>query len=182
MLLNYGGHAPVIGKNVFLAPGSHVIGHVTIGDGSSVWFNCVLRGDVAKISIGEGTNIQDGTVIHGAEFPDLTPVEIGNRVIIGHNAVVHACTIGDGTLIGMGAIILNRARVGAGCIIGAGSVVTQDKEIPPGMLAVGNPARVIRELTAEQHRISGLVAAKYSREAIKYIHLVRAAKLNGSED
>lgn len=182
MIISYNGIVPNIGKNVFLAPGSHVIGQVVIGDDSSVWFNCVIRGDVSEIVIGQGTNIQDGTVIHGAIFPKVTPVKIGDKVIIGHNAVIHACSIGDGSLIGMGAIVLNRAKIGGGCIIGAGSVVTEDMIIPPGMLAVGAPARVIRKVTPEKHRIIDLVAGNYSREAIKYTEILRDAGINAGEE
>ena len=175
MLLTYKGMTPKIGKNVFLAPGSHVIGQVEIGDDSSVWFNCVLRGDVSEIVIGKSTNIQDGTVIHGAQFPTCTPVTIGDKVIIGHNAVIHACTIGNGTLIGMGALVLNRAKIGEGCLIGAGSIVTEDMVIPPGMLAMGSPARVIREVSPEQHSRLAMVAYNYSEEGAIYTELLREA-------
>lgn len=175
VLLTYKGMTPKIGKKVFLAPGSHVIGQVEIGDNSSVWFNCVLRGDSSEIIIGTSTNIQDGTVIHGAQLPTCTPVIIGDKVVIGHNAVIHACTIGNGTLIGMGAVILNRAIIGEGCLIGAGSVVVEDMVIPPGMLAIGNPARVIRELSPEQHSTLAIVATKYCEEGVIYTELLREA-------
>lgn len=171
VLLTYKGMTPKIGKNVFLAPGCYVIGDVEIGEGSSVWFNCVIRGDVAKIVIGKNTNIQDGTIIHGARFPNPTGVNIGDKVIIGHNVVIHACTIGNGSLIGMGALVLNRAVTGDGCLIGAGSIVTEDKVVPPGMMAIGSPARVIQEVTAEQRDRFAIVAGIYREEGIVYSEL-----------
>lgn len=171
MLLTYNGKTPKIGKNVFLAPGCHVIGDVEIGDDSSIWFNCVIRGDVAKIVIGKCTNIQDGTVIHGARFPNPTAVNIGDNVIIGHNTVIHACTIGNSSLIGMGSLVLNRAVIGEGCLIGAGSIVTEDKVIPPGKLAIGSPARVVQDVTAEHHRRFAVVAGIYRDEGLIYSEL-----------
>ncbi|MDA8211840.1 MAG: gamma carbonic anhydrase family protein [Clostridia bacterium] len=178
MLLSYDGFIPKLGQNVFLAPGSHIIGQVEIGDDSSIWFNCVLRGDVSEIIIGKGTNIQDGAVLHGALFPNRTGVLVGDNVIVGHNCILHACTIGNGCLIGMGAVVLNRARIGEGSLIGAGSVVTQDAVIPPGVLAQGTPAKVIRELTPEEHLLFGVVARNYSEEGIKYERLLREAGIN----
>jgi len=171
VLLTYKGKTPKIGRNVFLAPGCYVIGDVEIGDDSSVWFNCVLRGDVAKIVIGKCTNIQDGTVIHGARFPEPTSVSIGDNVIIGHNAVIHACTIGNSTLVGMGALVLNRAVVGEGCLVGAGSVITEDKVIPPGKMAIGSPARVVRDVSAELRRRFAVVAGIYRDEGTIYSEL-----------
>lgn len=178
MLLSYDGIMPKVGKNVFLAPGSHIIGQVEIGDDSSIWFNCVLRGDVSEIIIGKGTNIQDGAVLHGALFPSKTGVYVGDNVIVGHNAILHACTVGNGCLIGMGAVVLNRVKIGEGSLIGAGSVVTNDTVIPPGVLAQGTPAKVIRELTPEEHRLFEIVARNYSDEGIKYRSLVREAGIN----
>ncbi|MHB8126868.1 MAG: gamma carbonic anhydrase family protein [Desulfitobacteriaceae bacterium] len=171
MLLTFKGKTPKIGKNVFLAPGCHVIGDVEIGDDSSVWFNCVLRGDIAKIVIGKSTNIQDGTIIHGAQFPSPTPVNIGDKVIIGHNAVIHACTIGNGSLIGMGALVLNRAIIGEGCLIGAGSIVTEDMVVPPGKMVIGSPARAIREVTPEQHSRFAIAVDIYKEESVIYSEL-----------
>jgi carbonic anhydrase/acetyltransferase-like protein (isoleucine patch superfamily) len=171
VLLTYKGKTPKIGKNVFLAPGCHIIGDVEIGDDSSIWFNSVIRGDVAKIIIGKCTNIQDGTVIHGARFPNPTAVNIGDNVIIGHNTVIHASTIGNGSLIGMGSLVLNRAVIGEGCLIGAGSIVTEDKVIPPGKLAIGTPARVVQDVPAEQHERFAVVAGIYRDEGLIYSEL-----------
>ena len=125
--------------NAWVAPGACVVGNVTLGDESSVWYNAVIRGDMAPIVVGCGSNVQDGTVVHAdAGFP----CEIGNGTSIGHNAIIHGCTIGHNTVIGMGAIVMNGAKIGSDCIIGAGSLVTQGTFIPDGMLAFGSPAKV----------------------------------------
>lgn len=138
---------PGIANNVFVAEGAIIKGEVVIQEDSSVWFNATLRAEEAPIQIGTGSNIQDGVVIHTDKGYD---VKIGDNVTVGHNAIIHGCHVGDGTLIGMGAIVLNGAKIGKNCIIGAGALVTQGKEIPDGMLAFGNPAKVIRKLTAEE--------------------------------
>lgn len=124
-----------------------VIGDVTVGDGSCVLFHAVLRGDDERIEIGRCSNIQDNCTVH---VDRGCPAIIGNNVTVGHNAVIHGCTIGDGSLIGMGSIILNRAKIGRECLIGAGSVVLEGQEIPDGSLAVGSPAKVKRMLTAQE--------------------------------
>ena len=139
-------NADIKGK-AWVAEGAAVIGNVTVGDESSIWYNAVVRGDLAPITIGCGSNVQDGVVIHA----DVDcPCHIGNSVTIGHNATIHGCTIGHNTVVGMGSIVLNGARIGEDCIIGAGSLVTQGMEIPDGMLAYGSPAKVIRPLTEEE--------------------------------
>lgn len=144
MIKSYDGIGPKIDHTAFIAESADVIGDVTIGRNSSVWYGSVLRGDEQAITIGKNTNIQDGSVVHiGWD----TPTEIGNNVTIGHKAIIHGCKIGDNTLIGMGAIILNDAEIGEFTIIGAGSLVPQGKKIPSGVLALGSPAKVIRELT-----------------------------------
>ncbi len=144
--------------NAWAAPGAVIVGNVTIGDESSVWYNAVIRGDQGQIVIGSGTNIQDGVVVHcSVGFP----CHIGNGVSIGHNAVIHGCTIGHNSLVGMGAVIMNGASVGEDCIIGAGSLVTKGMEIPDGMLALGSPARVIRPLTEEEKRDNQTNAIAY---------------------
>ncbi|HJC91990.1 MAG TPA: gamma carbonic anhydrase family protein [Candidatus Mediterraneibacter excrementigallinarum] len=126
-----------------------VIGDVTVGENSTVLFHAVLRGDVEKIVIGRGSNIQDNCTVH---TDTGCPALIGDNVSIGHNAVLHGCTIGEGSLIGMGAVVLNGAKVGRECLIGAGSVVLENQVIPDGSLAVGNPAKVKRLLTEEEKR------------------------------
>ena len=133
-----------IHESVFLAPGSVVLRDVTIGAQSGVWFNAVIRGDIEPIRIGEGSNVQDNAVVHGA--PGF-PVEIGDGVTIGHSAIIHGCKVGDNTLVGMGAIIMNGAVIGSNCLIGAGALVTGGSVIPDGSVVVGSPARIVSSVT-----------------------------------
>ena len=130
-----------IDKSVFIAPGAQVIGDVTIGSDSGIWYNAVVRGDSKEIHIGKRTNIQDLAVLHVDKEYQLT---VGNNVTIGHSAIVHGCSVGDNVLVGMGAIIMNGAQIGNNCIVGAGALVTENTVIPDGMIAYGNPAKVIR--------------------------------------
>ena len=136
-----------IHSTVYIAPGAHVVGDVTIEENSSVWYNAVIRGDVAPISIGKGTNIQDLSMVHVAKG---YPTCIGSGVVVGHSAILHGCTVDDNTLIGMGSIVLNGAHIGKNCIVGAGSLISQNKEFPEGSLILGSPARVLRKLTDEE--------------------------------
>ena len=156
---------PVIHPNAYIAPNATVVGDVHIGAGSSVFFGSVLRGDREPITIGEDTNIQDNCVLHTDKG---FPITIGRGCTIGHAAILHGCTIGDNTLIGMGAILLNGARVGRDCIVGAGALVPQGMEIPDGSLAFGSPAKVRRALTAEEIESNRAAAAFYCREAEEY--------------
>ena len=149
---------PKLGKNVFIAQGAVVVGAVTLGAHSSVWYNAVLRGDINKITVGHHTNIQDGSVLHLA---DEHPCRLGNWVTVGHSAVVHACTVGDECLVGMGAIILDGAVIGRQSLIGARALVTQGTKIPPGSLVLGAPAKVVRKLTAEERAGLKWWAEKY---------------------
>ncbi len=146
------GHTPSIGEGTFVAETAVIIGDVTIGRDSSIWFNAVLRGDVNTITIGDRTNIQDGAVIHtlydGSPHPSQT--HIGNDVSVGHNAVIHGGIIGDNCLIGMGAIVLDNAEIPSGCIIAAGALVLSNSKLEPNSLYAGVPARKIREVTPEQ--------------------------------
>ncbi len=153
---------PDIHPSAFVAPGAVIRGEVHLAENSSVFYNAVLRGDRAPISIGEGTNIQDNCVVH-VEY-DL-PVTVGKNVTVGHGAILHGCTIGDETLIGMGAIVLNGAQIGKSCLIGAGALVTQNAVIPDGCMAVGSPARVKRPLTPEEMDGLRQSAADYRQEA-----------------
>ncbi|WP_283644044.1 gamma carbonic anhydrase family protein [Marinovum algicola] len=130
----------------WIAPGAHVIGDVRLGRDVGIWFGAVLRGDKEPLSIGDGSNIQEHVMIHAD--PGF-PVRIGAGVTVGHRAIVHGCTIGDGTLIGMGATVLNGARIGSNCLIGAGALVTEGKDIPDGALVMGSPAKVVRMLGDE---------------------------------
>src|SRR5437868_2460749 len=150
-LQSYRGKTPEIGKGCYIAPTAALIGDVTIEDGASVWFGCVLRGDVAPIVVGARSNIQDNVVIHGE---DGCPTIIGEDVTVGHSAIVHAATIADRVLVGMGAVLLSRCRVGSDTIIGARALVTEGSVVPEGMLVLGMPAQPKRPLTpAEQERI-----------------------------
>ena len=146
------GHTPSIGEGTFVADTAVIVGDVTIGRDSSIWFNAVLRGDVNTITIGDRTNIQDGAIIHtlydGSPHPSQT--HIGNDVSVGHNAIIHGGIIGDNCLIGMGAIILDNAEVPAGCIIAAGALVLSNAKLEPDSLYAGIPARKIRTVTPEQ--------------------------------
>ena len=149
---------PLIEKSAYVAKGAIVVGAVSLGHNSSVWHNAVLRGDINKIEIGEGSNVQDGTVIHLA---DDNGVKIGSYVTIGHSAVIHACEIGKECLVGMRATILDGASIGAQSIVGAGAVVTKDTLIPEGSLVLGVPAKVVRSLSDEERaKLKGL-AEKY---------------------
>lgn len=137
----------ILDKTIFIAKSADVVGKVKLGNFTSVWFQVVLRGDVDSITIGERTNIQDGTVVHvAAGYPTV----IGTGVSIGHNAIIHGCEIGDNVLVGMGAIILNGAKIGDNSIVGAGSLVTQGKVFPPNSLIIGSPAKVARALKSEE--------------------------------
>lgn len=149
---------PCIGKSVFIARGAVVFGDVTLRDHSSIWYNAVLRGDINRIVVGHHTNIQDNSVLHLA---DDYPCIIGNYVTVGHSAIVHACTIGDEVLVGMGATILDGAVIGEQCLIGANSLVTVDSKIPPGSLVLGSPAKVVRKLTAGERAKLKTWAEKY---------------------
>lgn len=153
---------PVLGQGVYLAEGAVVAGDVTLGHGSSVWHNAVLRGDINRIVVGYHSNIQDNAVLHLA---DDHPCLVGNHVTIGHSAVVHACTIGDECLIGMGAIILDGAEIGMQSLIGAGSLVTGGMEVPPGSLVLGSPAKIVRSLGHEERLALKLWAEKYVQNA-----------------
>lgn len=137
----------MLGKTIFIAKSADVVGKVKLGNFISVWFQVVLRGDVDSITIGDRTNIQDGSVVHvAAGYPTI----IGEGVSIGHKAIIHGCEIGDNVLVGMGAIILNGAQIGENSIVGAGSLVTQGKVFPPNSLIMGSPAKVARELKPEE--------------------------------
>ena len=139
-------HVQLRGEGHFIAPNAAVIGDVTLHENASVWFSCVLRGDADRIEIGAGSNIQDGTVIHADPgFPTV----VGENVTVGHNAMLHGCSIGDGTLVGINAVVLNGAKIGKGCLIGANALVTEGTEVPDGSMLLGSPAKVVRELDQE---------------------------------
>lgn len=148
-IIEYKGKKPVIGERVFLAEGARLIGDVEIGDDSSVFYNSVIRADLAEIRIGKRTNIQDNVTIH---LSTDVGVHVGNNVTVGHNAVLHACTIEDNVLVGMGAIVMDGSRIRKNSVVAAGSLVPQNKEYPEGSLIVGSPARVARQLTDDEIR------------------------------
>jgi len=157
---------PGLGKAVYVAQGAVVLGDVTLGDHSSVWCNEVLRGDINRIVVGHHTNIQDNAVLHLA---DDFPCILGNYVSVGHGAIVHACTVGDDVLVGMGSVILDGAVISAQSLIGAGALVTQGTQIAPGSLVLGSPAKVVRELSAPERAEMKTLAEKYVHVAAYYL-------------
>lgn len=169
-LISFNGKVPKLGKKVYLADGVRLIGDIEIGDDSSVFFNAVLRADISSIRIGSRTNIQDNVTIH---LSHIKGVEIGNDVTIGHNAILHACTIEDHCLIGMGAIVMDGAIIRKNSVVAAGALVTPDKEYPEGSLIIGAPARIGRSLTVEEMEMN-------ARDAAKYV-IVKDELLQGSE-
>lgn len=154
-----------IHENSYIADGAIVLGNVSVGEESSIWFHSTVRADRAEIIIGNRSNIQDNAVVHVDEG---FPVHIGNNVTIGHGAVIHGCRINDNTLIGMGAIILNGARIGENCVIGAGALVTQNMIIPDNSLVIGCPAKIMRQVTAEEVRGNLSNADEYVKESMDY--------------
>ncbi len=157
--------APTLADGAWAAPSADLIGDVRLARRASVWFGAVIRADNTAILIGEESNVQDGAVGHSDPGAPLT---IGARVTVGHQAILHGCTIGDQALVGMGARILNGAVIGANCLVGAGALVTEGKLFEPGMLIVGSPARVIRALTEAEIAALALSAAHYARKAAHY--------------
>ena len=155
------GRHPHVPADVYLAPGSQVVGDVHIGAGSSVWFNAVIRADNEPTRIGRDSNIQDGAVLHND--PGF-PLTIGAEVTVGHMALLHGCTIGDGTLVGMGAVVLNGAKIGRNCVIGANALITEGKEIPDNSLVVGQPGRVARTLDEQAIATFRLAAKSYAHK------------------
>ena len=149
-----GEHEPQVADSAWVADSADVIGRVRLEDDVSVWFNAVLRGDSEHLHIGRGTNIQDGSVLHADHG---FPLVLGEGVTVGHKVMLHGCTVGDHSLIGIGAVILNGAKIGRHCVVGAGALVTEGKEFPEGSLIIGSPAKAVRQLTPEQ--IEGLHAS-----------------------
>ena len=158
-------HAPRLADTAWVAESAQVIGNVELGDGASVWFGAILRGDTELLRIGKGSNVQDGSVIHAD--PGF-PATLGDHVSVGHQAMLHGCSVGDGSLIGIQAVVLNGAKIGRYCLVGAGALVTEGKEFPDGSLILGSPAKVARQLTPEQ--IDGLkrAAAHYVQNARRF--------------
>ena len=178
MLLKYKEWFPKLDKNSWVAPNTSIVGNVTCGKDVSIWFGCVIRGDVHKIVIGDRTNIQDLSMIHVTHFKkedmsDGNPTIIGNDVTVGHRVMLHGCTIEDACLIGMSATILDGAVIGKESIVGASSLVTQNKKFPPRSLIMGSPAKVVRELSEAEVEELYASAKRYSKFKDEYITSIR---------
>jgi carbonic anhydrase/acetyltransferase-like protein (isoleucine patch superfamily) len=159
------GVAPRMAPGSWIADSAQVMGHVELGEDVSVWFGVVIRGDTEVITIGRGSNIQDGSVLHA----DVgKPLQIGENVTVGHKVMLHGCSVGDGSLIGIGAVVLNGARIGRGCIVGAGALVTEGKEFPDGSMIIGSPAKAVRALTPEQQKALLRSAQHYIENAQRF--------------
>ncbi len=166
-----GEHAPTIHESVFVADTATIVGKVTLEENASVWFGAAIRGDNEPIAIGVGSNVQEGAVLH---TDPGRPLSVGRDVTVGHQAMLHGCTIGDGSLIGIQAVILNGAVIGRNCLVGAGSVVTENKTFPDRSLILGAPARVVRELTDEEVNALAQSARSYvERRDVFKAQLVR---------
>jgi carbonic anhydrase/acetyltransferase-like protein (isoleucine patch superfamily) len=161
VILPVNGISPVLGVNCFVAPNATIVGDVVMGDDCSVWFNAVVRGDVNSIRIGNKVNIQDGAVLHCTY--QKTKVYLGNNVSVGHNAIVHGCTIHDNVLVGMGAIIMDNCEIGSNTIIAAGAVVTEGTVVPPGCIFAGVPAKKVKDISQE------LISGEINRIATNYL-------------
>ena len=159
------GICPTVPESAWVADSAQVMGDVVLGEDVGIWFGVVARGDTAAIRIGARTNIQDLSVLHADVGQPLT---IGTGVTVGHKAVLHGCTVGDNSLIGIGAVVLNGAKIGQGCLVGAGALVTEGKEFPDGSMILGSPARVVRQLTAEQLQGLRLSADHYVANAQRF--------------
>lgn len=166
MIYQLGQDKVKMGDNVYVAPGAVVIGKVILKNKASVWFNAVIRGDCDLIEIGEGSNVQDGSILH-TDFG--FPMTLGKGVTIGHKVMLHGCTVGDYSLIGINAVILNGAKIGHHCVIGANSLVTEGMEIPDYSLVMGSPAKVIKHIKPEQAAMLEQSALHYQKNALRFI-------------
>jgi carbonic anhydrase/acetyltransferase-like protein (isoleucine patch superfamily) len=171
-LYKLGEVSPTLAMSAYVAPSASVIGNVVLADRSSVWFGATLRGDNETISIGAGSNVQDGAVLH--TDPGF-PLTVGAQVSVGHQAMLHGCTVGEGSLIGIQAVVLNAAVIGRGCLVGAGAVITERKVFADGTLILGAPAKVVRELSAEERENLLKTAGNYAARGAYYrdhLHLM----------
>ena len=165
MIYTLDGIAPEIAEDAWVAPDANLIGKVTLGQGASVWFGCTLRGDNERIILGAGSNIQENCVLH----TDMGfPLTIGANCTVGHKAMLHGCTVLDGSLIGMGATVLNGAVIGTGCLIGAGALIAEGKHIPDGSLVMGAPGRIIRHLDEGAQALLLAAAQHYVENAARF--------------
>lgn len=165
MIRSFRGRRPVVAETAYVDPSAQLIGEVTLSEGVSVWCNVTIRADIASISVGEGSNIQDNSCLH---VDGDKPLTIGKRVVVGHSCTVHGCTIEDECLIGMGSTVLSGARVGAGSIVAAGALVLEGQEIPPGSVVMGAPAKVKRAATEADREAIRRNAASYAKLAREY--------------
>lgn len=170
-IINFKEYKPQIEPSVFVAPDAWVIGQCQIGTLASIFFHAVLRGDIERIEIGKGTNIQEFALLHTTT--GKTPTIVGQYCTIGHSAIIHGCSVGDRCLIGMGAVILDQAQIGSDCIIGANSLVTSGTIIPDGCLVLGSPAKVIRQLTPAEIQANLESAQGYIEKAEEYLRIFK---------
>eukprot|EP00249_Psilotum_nudum_P009514 c21986_g1_i1 orf=859-1668(-) len=179
-ILSLLGKAPVVAQDAFIAPSAAVIGDVQVGGGSSIWYGCILRGDVNSIIVGSNTNIQDNTLVHVAKTNisgNVFPTTIGNRVTIGHGSVLHGCTVDDESFVGMGAILLDGVHIEKNAMVAAGALVKQNARIPSGEVWAGNPAKFLRKLTPEEITFFTNSAEKYT--GLANLHSLENAKTYG---
>ena len=163
---------PQIAEGCFIAHNATVIGSVIMQPRASVWFNCVLRGDCDDLIVGEGSNVQDGSVLH--TDPGIK-LRIGSNVTVGHMVMLHGCEVGDNTVVGIKAVVLNGAKIGRNCIIGANSLITEGKEIPDGSMVMGSPGKVVRPLTPQEIQMTQYMAAHYVENAKRYLTAFKPA-------
>ncbi|MEN9628417.1 MAG: hypothetical protein RJA10_1644 [Pseudomonadota bacterium] len=168
-IYRFGDDTPQVGPGAWVADSATVIGRVDLAENASIWYGAVLRGDNDWLRVGRNSNVQDGSVLHTDHGLELL---IGENVTVGHQCILHGCVVGDGTLIGMQAVVLNRARIGRNCIVGAGSLVTEGKEFPDGSMIMGSPAKVVRELTPEQIQRLAFSSAHYVQQALRHRTLI----------
>jgi gamma-carbonic anhydrase len=178
-LAEYLERRPCVAETAFVAPSATLAGAVSVGEHSSIWYQTVVRADIHSIQIGNRTNIQDGSILHVA---DQYPLLIGNEVTCGHRAILHACSIGDRVLVGMGAIILDGAEIGPDCIVGAQALITKGSKISPGSLVIGSPAKVLRPLTDVEIASIALLAGKYVNVAAYHRSWLNQQKNKASRD
>ena len=171
MIYDLDGQTADIAEDAFVAPNASVIGDVCLKSGSSVWFGAVIRGDIERITIGQGSNVQDGTVMH--TDPD-NPCALGDYVTVGHMAMLHGCKVGDGSLVGIGATLLNGSRIGKQCIVGAHTLITEGKKFPDGVLIIGTPGKIVRELNEEDFARMRANADRYVTRAQRYLQKLKA--------
>lgn len=181
-ILPHEGRWPRVDPGAWVAPGATLVGDVALGPEASVWYGCVLRGDVHRVRVGARTNVQDGSVVHVTR--DRFPAEVGDEVTIGHRAVVHGCRVGDGALVGIAAVVLDGAVIGEGALVGAGAVVTPGTRVPPRTLVLGTPARSVRELEdaeREAQRARTLHYVETAREHARAVASVGSGANAGDE-